>query len=226
MEYLGKSVLKKQHFEFGWKIITCNTGPSLLTAAIIDGTITNSTGVSYRLAGANWIVFNGTYKAHGKSSGKRNPNYYMNVLSSNFAQNPSYLTSYALRDFENGTLVRLIGDRTVYMISGAMKRGFPDFMTFVDMNLTVDDVKILERPQFEAIPLGPLLPVILRNGTLIKLSIERSVYMVCDNQKREFPDFTTFVAMNFDVKNIRVLSQPDFDTLPLGPPLPALSMSS
>lgn len=150
----------------------------------------------------------------------------MNVLSSNFAQNPSYLTSYALRDFENGTLVRLIGGRAVYMISGAMKREFPDFATFIAMNLTADDVKVLERPQFDAIPLGPLLPIILKNGTLIKLSVERSVYMVCDNQKREFPDFTTFVAMNFDVKNIRVLGKTDFDSLPIGPPLPALSMSS
>ena len=50
------------------------------------------------------------------------------------------------------------------MISGAMKRGFPDFTTFIAMNLTADNVKVLERPQFEAIPLGPLLPIILNNG--------------------------------------------------------------
>lgn len=152
-EYLVKSVMKKSTFDFPWKICMCATGPSLLTAAAAEVVIEKKVDAEYRIAGRDLSEFNGRFKV---SSDRQSETHYMKLMQQRVSS-PSLLRSYSTT-IENGTLIQLGNDKTVYAVFNNKKCSIPDFTTFLAMNFSLSKVQYMASDQFENITLGEPLP--------------------------------------------------------------------
>jgi hypothetical protein len=158
LEFIGKSVMKKEFFDFGWKICMCATGPSMLTAAVAEVIIDGTPGAEYRIAGRDFSSLKGRFKV---SSDRQSESHYMKIMGSMNSATPSLLKDYAL-EFDNGTLIQCLGDKAIYFIENNEKRIIPDFPTFIAMNLSISKVQKIGTEQFKRINLGMPLPSLLR----------------------------------------------------------------
>lgn len=150
-EYLVKSTMKKQFFDFNWKICMCATGPSLLTAAAAEVIIEKTPSSEYRIAGRDFADFKGRFKV---SSDRQSDTHYMKLMKK--GSSPSLLKSYAVP--QDGSLIQCDGQKAIYMVAGAKKRAVPDFPTFISLNLTLSSVQNIAPDQFENITIGEPLP--------------------------------------------------------------------
>ena len=153
-EYIGKSVMKKEFFDYAWKICMCATGPSMLTAAVAEVIVEKIEGAAYRIAGRDFSSFKGRFKA---SSSKQHPLHYMKVMGVVGKSNPSLLKSYS-NVYVDGTPIQCVGEKAIYIVMSSKKRVIPDYSTFLAMNLTIAKVQRINVDQFEALQIGDPMP--------------------------------------------------------------------
>lgn len=58
------------------------------------------------------------------------------------------------------------------------------------------------------------------DGQLVQGQGHREIYLVKDGHRLSFPDFTTFVAMGFDLENVEKIKHTTLEIIPLGKSLP------
>ena len=68
-------------------------------------------------------------------------------------------------------------------------------------------------------PVKKLLPV-ETSGTLYRPSDMKSIFLVQEGRLHAFPDFATFMAMGFDLSQVKVISPRDFEGMIVGEDLP------
>lgn len=78
-------------------------------------------------------------------------------------------------------------------------------------------------------PEDPSVPVVKsllpkeKEGTLYRHRSQKSVYLVKNGVLHLIPDFNTFIALGFDISNIKVVDSYEFDRMMIGEDLPRSS---
>lgn len=136
----------------------CSTGPSAMTASAREVVIQNPL-VSYRLVGEDFKGYGGKFKAV-RVKVSDNPNHYMNMhkkksmhLLSSYLPEPP-VTAADVASWEGEALQGQNG-KEIFVIQGGLKRGIPNFDTFLALNYTLADVRVISDARIDMIALGP-----------------------------------------------------------------------
>jgi hypothetical protein len=87
-----------------------------------------------------------------------NPDRWVKVMNKRRAP---YLRAYApprVESYEN-KLIQGQHHKEIFLVKEHIKRGFPDFTTFVKMGFRIDQVQVVSIEVLHMIPTGPSLPV-------------------------------------------------------------------
>ena len=153
--------MRNLKFAFRWAAVMCSTGPSALTASAREVVIQNPL-VPYRLVPQDFRSYGGKFKAV-RVKVSDNPNHYMNMhkkknmnlLSSYMAERP--VTAADLHAWE-GEAVQGQNGKEIFVINHGKKRGIPNFDTFLALNFTLADVRVVSDAKVDMIELGPSMP--------------------------------------------------------------------
>lgn len=165
-EYLQDSVLRSHYQAYRWEAIMCATGPSLLTASAREMLLQHGAepGVRLRLANVDFKDYGGKFKAIHVPV-KNDPKHYMNMghkrgkdtnLLSDYAPEQK-LTEVILHSWQNQAIQGQNG-KEIFVVDNMMRRGIPNFDTFLALNFTMADVIVVSDGKLASIPLGPSMP--------------------------------------------------------------------
>ena len=143
----------------------------------------------------------------------------------------------------NGKLVKVEGSPTIYMVVNCVLRPFTTPAIFHARGKKFSDIIIISSGQFSVLGIGknigngnddddtiiinPLgnasttAPSItgLPNGTVVKIPGNPTVYIVVNGQLQPFPSLVVFKARGKKFGDIKTISQEQFNSLTVGPPL-------
>lgn len=124
----------------------------------------------------------------------------------------------------DGTMARQVSRPEVWYLQGGERHWVPDGQTVDSLggwgavqivNDTIDN------------PIGDNYPSVIDgakhypDGNLLQASPAPEVYLMDAGQRRWIPDWQTFVARGYYWADVRHLSTPELNSIPLGPPLPS-----
>lgn len=126
---------------------------------------------------------------------------------------------------QDGTLVAtkaLTPGRTVYFMTGGLRRQIPDIQTVTGMVTAGMQVLGLDPADLAAIPQGALLPT-RRDGTLYNGTGATYAFLIQGGHKQAVPDATTLRDSGHDLTALLSASASDLALIPDGAPLPSTS---
>jgi mannosyltransferase OCH1-like enzyme len=161
-EYFQESVLRHLKGAYRWSAIMCSTGPSMMTASSREIVIENPIGLNYKVAGMDFKDYGGKFKAVSVKV-RDDPNHYMNMhkkkhihlLASYLPERP--ITTDILLSWENEAVQSQNG-KEIFVIQQGKKRGIPNFDTFLALNLSMVEVRVISDSRMDQIPLGEPMP--------------------------------------------------------------------
>lgn len=157
-EYIMDPVMRNLKFAYKYEVVMCSTGPSALTASAREEIIRNPT-VSYRLAAKDFKDYGARFKAVRVRASENKKNYRNldrnTFLSSYLPERP--VTESDLQAWE-GEAVQSQNGKEIFVITKGKKRGIPNFDTFLSLNFTMADVRVVSDARIEMIPLGDSMP--------------------------------------------------------------------
>lgn len=160
-QYINDPVLRNLNFAYKWAAVMCATGPSLMTASAREVVLANP-DTSYKLARTDFKDYGGKFKAISIKV-KDDPKHYMNMQNNKDMQLLStYLPEKSVSSSElsewEGTLVQGQNGKEIFVVNNGKKRGIPNYGTFLKMNFTMADVRVISDYRISTIELGELMP--------------------------------------------------------------------
>ena len=162
-EYLRDPVLRDLKFAHRWAVIMCSTGPSVFTGSAREVVHQSPPGLSYKLAREDWRDYGGKFKAIYIPV-RQQKDHYMNKQKADGGDD--FLTSYApeqplteadLRSWQ-GEAVQGQNTKQIFVIDKLHKRGIQNWDTFVGLNYTTGDVRVISDSKLHSIPTGDPMP--------------------------------------------------------------------
>jgi len=143
----------------------CATGPSLMTASAREVVLANPE-TSYKLARTDFKDYGGKFKAISIKV-KDDPKHYMNMQNNKDMHLLSvYLPEKSVSNIElsewEGTLIQGQNGKEIFVVNNGKKRGIPNYGTFLRMNFTMADVRVISDYRISTIELGELMPKLER----------------------------------------------------------------
>jgi hypothetical protein len=160
-EYRRDAVLRDLKFAHKWAVIMCSTGPSVFTGSARE-VVLRDASVPYKLAREDWKDFGGRFKAIYIPV-RNQKGHYMNVKKGTM---DDFLTAYlpeqplTATDMARWQGEALQGQNTkqIFVLDRGKKRGIPNWDTFVGLNFTMADVRVISDAKLHAIPTGDPMP--------------------------------------------------------------------
>ena len=105
----------------------------------------------------------------------------------------------------------------VYLIENGVKRPFSSVEAFYSHNYTWANVITVNKIEFDAIPTGQAIDLVILNGNVIKLNTPTSgVYLIENGVKRPFSSVEAFYSHNYKWANVITVSESVFNAFPTG----------
>lgn len=154
-EYLGQGLIKMRPGDHRGKLLMCATTFPITHVAreiVLEGNYSEAE-LGLRVGEDQFKEYGAQIKAWFNDHAA---NHWVKVMNKHKAP---YLREYAPEpDLFNGKLIQGPGQREIFLVVDGVRRGFPDFDTFVAMNFDTDNVQIVPHAIIEEIPKGDLLP--------------------------------------------------------------------
>jgi hypothetical protein len=155
-EYTGRSKIKMGNSDHRGKLLMCATTypvTHVIREMLLEGKYTESE-LGLRIVDTNFKEYGGDMKAWFNDY---RADHWVKVIQKHQAP---YLLEYAPPPVEemSGDVIRGVGQKSIYLIKDGRRHGFNDFGTFMAMNYTLDDVKLLAAKVVDQIPLGDPVP--------------------------------------------------------------------
>jgi hypothetical protein len=155
-EYTGRSKVKMGNTDHRGKLLMCCTTHPIthsLRELMLDGKHSEEE-LGIRVVDTNYKDFGGDMKAWYNDY---RADHWVKVIQKH---NAPHLLEYAAppADEMSGQVLRGAGHKSIYLISEGRKHGFNDFGTFMAMNFTLDDVRLVPAAIIDQIPLGAPVP--------------------------------------------------------------------
>ena len=157
-EFFNEPVLRSLKTAFRWHSIMCATGPSLMTGSARAILLENPPGLKYKLARNDFQDYGGKFKAIYVPL-RHDPKHYMNKQQKDhvpllrFTQPEKPLTPEIIKSWQ-GTAVQGQNGREIFVIDNGKRRGIPNFDTFLALNFTMADVRVISDSRMGQIPFG------------------------------------------------------------------------
>jgi hypothetical protein len=133
-----------------------------------------------------------------------------------------------LPKLQEGSLVMGTSPTLIYVINGGRRRLIPNTETFEVLGFKLGNVVQLSEQQIKAIPELPPLELKpnpnFKDGTLVKGNTEH-IYLISLGGRRLIPDFKTFEALGYQLKNVRRISNREMKSIPDYAPLPVRAIA-
>lgn len=169
-EYIRDSVLRHLKGAYRWQLVMCATGPSVLTASARELVIDNSSDFTYKLAGKDFGNYGGKFKAVTIKVAN-DPNHYMNMHKK---KHMTLLRHYAtpagaVGEGDSNHRLWLSWDRQavqaqngkqIYVMDSGKKRGINNWESFLALNFTMADVRVIADERLDEIPTGEDMPLL------------------------------------------------------------------
>jgi mannosyltransferase OCH1-like enzyme len=161
-EYIRDPVIRDLRHGYRWMCVMCSTGPSMLTASAREVVFENPPNLVYKLVATDFRDYGGKFKAvqtrqDSKHYTKQFQSGKISLLSSYLPEPP--VTPEMLKEWD-GEAIKSHSSKEIFLIKDGYRRGFPDFDTFIGMNYTTSNVRVITHTKLEKIPLGePLLKI-------------------------------------------------------------------
>ena len=163
-EHRRDAVLRDLKFAHKWAVIMCSTGPSVFTGSAREVVLRDGS-VSYKLAREDWRDYGGRFKAIYVPV-RNQKDHYMNRKKSDGAANDDFLLKYlpeqpltaAELNKWQGEAVQGQNTKQIFVLDRGLKRGIPNWDTFVGLNFSMADVRVISDTRLHAIPSGEPMP--------------------------------------------------------------------
>jgi hypothetical protein len=149
--------------------------------------------------------------------------YAQSVTKQNPSARKTSLQAAKLPKLQEGSLIRGSTPTPIYVINGGGRRLIPNTETFDVLGYKLENVIQLSAQQIKAIPELP--PIVLKpnsnfkDGTLVKGNSAK-IYLIRLGGRRLIPNFKTFEALGYQLKNVRIISNREMKSIPEYAPLP------
>lgn len=111
----------------------------------------------------------------------------------------SSTTLAALAGLPEGTVIKVPGDPTVYLVMSGSLQPVPSIAVFRSWHKRFEDVKEIPVLRLQSLPVGP--PVSFAEGTLVKGS-GSTVWVISNGQKRGIPSMETFHRHGWSLSSV------------------------
>lgn len=169
-EYFYDPVIRHLHAAPRWSLVMCSTGPSLFTASAREIIFENPLGaIQYKLADVDFRDFGGRFKAV-RVRVVDNPKHYMNMhkkksmgLLHDYFEDPLGLRNIVTKEdlqLWEGEAVQSQNGKQIFVIQKSSKRGIQNYDTFLALNFTIADVRVISDERLDSIPTGEPMPLL------------------------------------------------------------------
>ncbi len=118
-----------------------------------------------------------------------------------------------LANLPNGTLVKLAGNPTIYMVSGGVLQPFTSGAVFNAHKKSFKNVKTISDSQFSSLTVGS--PVTFPDGTLVKGS-GGTIYVISGGMKLGIPSLDSMKKHGQSLKNVLKISEGELNVITSG----------
>jgi hypothetical protein len=170
-EYFHDPVLRHLRAAYRWQLVMCSTGPSLFTASARE-VIFDHPDVPYTLAPDDFRDHGGKFKAirikisEDRSHYMHKDNLRKGLLASYYADThpeANHIPENILKLWE-GEAVQGQNGKQIFVIENMKKRGIQNYETFLALNFTMPDVRVIVDEKLHSIPTGEPMPHMAYKG--------------------------------------------------------------
>ena len=164
-EFFHDAVLRHLKAAYRWQLVMCGTGPSLFTASAREVIFENPT-VPYTLAHDDFRDHGGKFKAirmkisQDKKHYMHKDNLKKGLLREYYSD--THPESNKIPDeiltLWEGEAVQGQNGKQIFVIQNLRKRGIQNYDTFMALNYTMPDVRVIADEKLDSIPDGDPMP--------------------------------------------------------------------